>query len=168
MKISIIVAADEKNGIGKDNNLLCYLPADLKYFKNTTLGHHIIMGRKTFESIGKPLPNRTNIIVSGNSSLIIENCMVTQSLEKAIEIARINGEPELFIAGGGTIYNQAILLAHKIYLSRIHHQFNADTFFPTLTQNWQLTESSTVKADEKNKYDITFQVFENADKTSQS
>lgn len=129
MLISIIVIADENNGIGKNNQLLCHLPADLKYFKQTTLGHTIVMGRKTFESIGKPLPGRTNIVISRQTDLAIEGCLVLPHLGDAINHAKASGETELFITGGGTIYELTLPLADKVYLTRLHHQFDADTFF---------------------------------------
>ncbi len=161
MQISLIVAADEKNGIGLGNQLLCHLPDDLKYFKQTTLGHAIVMGRKTFESIGKPLPKRTNIIISRNAALNIEGCVVVTSLNEAIEYAKANGETELFITGGGTIYELAFPLADKIYLTRIHHTFDADTFFPAINANeFRLASSEKHFSDEKNKYDFTFEVYE--------
>src|ERR1035437_8432163 len=103
MIISLIVVADEKNGIGKNNQLLCHIPADLKYFKQTTTGHHIMMGRKTYEAVGHPLPNRTNIVIS-RSSNSIEGCVVKAGIEEGIAFAKANNEHELFITGGGIIF----------------------------------------------------------------
>lgn len=160
MIISLIVAADEKNGIGRDNQLLCHLPADLRFFKQTTTGHHILMGRKTFDSIGKPLPNRVNIIVSGNSNLKTEGCVVVSSIEEAIELAQSNKEDELFIIGGATIYKQAINRANRIYLTRIHSSFDADVFFPVLDNSWRLIKEENHLADEKNKYNYSFNLYE--------
>jgi dihydrofolate reductase len=161
MIISLIVIADENNGIGKNNQLLCHLPADLKYFKQTTMGHTIVMGRKTYESIGKPLPGRTNIVISRQTDLAIEGCLVLPHLEDAIEHARYSGETELFITGGGTIYELTLPLANKVYLTRIHHRFEADTFFPLLTaDDWQFVKDEKHNTDDKNKYDYSFQVFE--------
>jgi len=160
MKISLIVAADEQNGIGKNNELLCHLPADLKYFKKLTTGHAILMGRKTFESIGKPLPNRTNIIISRNTNTI-EGCHVFNSIEAGIEFAKTLNETELFIIGGDSIYQQSLALTHTVYLTRIHHTFHADAYFPELEENnWRLLQSAEQMADEKNKFDYSFQVFE--------
>src|SRR5690242_6846540 len=105
MLISLIVVADEDDGIGKDNKLLCHLPSDLKYFKKVTMGHHIVMGRKTYESVGRPLPGRVNIVVS-TSVKEMEGCVVVDSLEEAIRLAEAKGETELFITGGGIIFNQ--------------------------------------------------------------
>lgn len=159
MKISCIVAADEKNGIGKDNQLLCHLPADLKYFKNLTTHHAILMGRKTFESIGKPLPNRTNIIIS-RSELSIEGTYSFKSIEEGISFAKSLNETELFIIGGDSIYQQSLELIDTIYLTRIHHSFDADAFFPNLQEeNWQLSQNELHQADEKNKFNFSFQTY---------
>lgn len=160
MVISLIVAADEQNAIGINNSLLCHLPADLRFFKQTTSGHHIIMGRKTYESIGRPLPNRVNIIISSNPELQLEGCITTTSLENALEIAESAGEQEVFITGGGMIYKQALGLAHRIYLTRIHHSFHGDTFFPTLRPEWVKVKSERHEADEKNDYAYSFEIYE--------
>jgi dihydrofolate reductase len=160
MLISVIVAADKHNGIGYHNNLLCHMPADLKYFKQITSGHHIIMGRKTYDSIGKALPNRVNIIVSGNKELQIEGCIVKSSLEDALQFTKNQHSDEVFIIGGGSIYLQAIQLAHRIYITRIHHQFVADTFFPTLSAEWHLVSSNYHDADGKNAYAYSFELYE--------
>jgi dihydrofolate reductase len=159
MKISMIVAADEQKGIGLNNELLCHLPADLKYFKSLTTGHAILMGRKTFDSIGKPLPNRTNIIISRNISTI-EGCHVFNSIEAGIEFAKNLNETELFIIGGDSIYKQSLSFTSAVYLTRIQNTFNADAFFPSLENDWQLTNEEKHLADEKNKFDFSFQVFE--------
>jgi dihydrofolate reductase len=161
MIISLIVVADEHNGIGKNNQLLCHLPADLKYFKQTTTGHHIVMGRKTYDSVGKPLPNRVNIVITRNSLLSLPGCVVVADLQQAISYAAENGETELFITGGGTIYAQAMGIANRIYLTRIHHNFEADTFFPAIEPTmWKELSSEFNEQDEKNTYDYTFQVLE--------
>ncbi|MBX7205257.1 MAG: dihydrofolate reductase [Bacteroidia bacterium] len=160
MLISLIVACDEQNGIGKNNQLLCHLPADLKYFKEVTTGHHLVMGRKTYEAVGKPLPNRVNIVISRNPLLDIPGCVVKCDLMEAIEYAEAHRETELFIAGGGNIYEQTIEFADRIYLTRIHHFFEADTFFPRLDPDkWNELNSEYNHKDEKNPYDYTFQVF---------
>ncbi len=159
MKISMIVAADEKNGIGKNNELLCHLPADLKYFKNLTTSHAILMGRKTYESIGKPLPNRTNIIISRNTNAL-EGCHVFNSIEAGIDFAKTLNETELFIIGGDSIYKQSLALTQTIYLTRTHHIFEADAFFPSLENDWKLIKETNHLADEKNKFDYSFMVFE--------
>lgn len=160
MIISLIAAADKNSGIGKNNELLCHLPADLKYFKQTTTGHTIVMGRKTYESIGRPLPGRTNIVISRDSTLNIEGCVVKPGIEAAIEYARNLNETELFITGGGTIYELTLPLADKVYLTRIEHTFEADTFFPSLNpDDWEIEHSEPHLQDEKNKFDYTFMVY---------
>jgi len=155
--ISIIVAADENNAIGKDNNLLCYLPNDLKYFKSRTDGSSIIMGRKTFESLPKgALPNRRNIVITRNKSLQFANTEICSSLDEAIELCK--NEKEIFIIGGGTIYNEAIKFADRLYLTRIHHKFEgADTHFPEIDmQRWEESWHEDHPTDEKHKYDYSF------------
>jgi len=153
------VAADENNGIGKNNQLLCHLPADLKYFKNLTTHHAILMGRKTFESIGKPLPNRTNIIIS-RSDLNIEGTYCFKSIDEGISFAKSQNESELFIIGGDSIYQQSMDILDTVYLTRIHHSFEADAFFPALQEEyWQLNQNEFHAADEKNKFDFSFQTY---------
>lgn len=159
--ISIIVAADETNAIGKDNNLLCYLPDDLKYFKSVTNGYPVIMGRKTFESLPKgALPNRRNIVVTRNKDLHFPNCEMVSSIEEAIELCK--DEPQIFFIGGGTIYKEAITFADKLYLTRIHHTFkDTDTFFPEINPNeWSEIYREDHKIDEKHKYAFSFITFE--------
>ena len=159
MRISCIVAADESNGIGKNNQLLCHLPADLKYFKTLTTHHAILMGRKTFESIGKPLPNRTNIIIS-RSELNIEGTYCFKSIDEGISFAKSQNEAELFIIGGDSIYQQSMDILDTVYLTRIHHSFDADAFFPAIQEEyWQLNQNEFHVADEKNKFDFSFQTY---------
>ncbi|MFN4972936.1 MAG: dihydrofolate reductase [Bacteroidota bacterium] len=159
--MSLIVAADEDNGIGKNNELLCHLPADLKYFKQKTTGHHIVMGRKTYESIGRPLPHRVNLIVSRDPLFKADGCIVVNNLTDAVVYAQAYHETELYITGGGTIYTQALTSAQRIYLTRIHAHLNADTFFPHLDErDWKCVSSERHSADDKHAYDFTFMVFE--------
>lgn len=157
---SIIVAADEKNAIGKNNDLLCHLPNDLKYFKSITDGHTIIMGRKTFESLPKgALPNRRNIVITRNKDLQFERCEMCSSIEEALDLCK--DEAEVFIIGGGSLYNATIGIADKLYLTRIHTTFSdADTFFPVIDSSWKEVSREDHKADEKHKYDYSFIVFE--------
>lgn len=158
--ISIIVAADENNAIGKDNSLLCYLPNDLKYFKSITDGYPIIMGRKTFESLPKgALPNRRNIVITQNKDLRFEGCEMCHSVDEAIDLCK--GENEIFFIGGGSIYNIAIDFADSLYLTRIHHRFErVDTFFPAIENEvWKEVSRENYQADEKNKYDYSFIKF---------
>lgn len=141
MIISIIVAVAENNAIGFDNHLLWHISEDLKRFKSLTLGHHIIMGRKTYESVGKPLAGRVNIIISRQENYTIDGCLVAKSLEDALELAK--QDSEVFIIGGGEIYKQALSFADKIYLTRVHAGFTGDTFFPELNLTEWDTESVT-------------------------
>lgn len=157
-KVSIVVAVAENGGIGKDNQLLWHLPADLKHFKNITSGHSIIMGRKTYESIGKPLPNRRNMVITRNKSLYIEGVETFYDIKDAIE--ECSGEQEVFIIGGAEIYKQSIGICDQIYLTTVHQDFPADAFFPKLEgSNWKEISSEFHKADEKNKFDYTFSVW---------
>ena len=165
MRVSLIVAVSENGVIGKDNDLIWHLPKDMKFFKDTTQGHHVIMGRKNFESIPhkfRPLPNRTNVIVTRQSGYIAEDCIVVNSVEESIEVAKKNGDTEPFVIGGGQIYKVALEnnLIDRIYLTRIHHTFEGDTFFPNLSEDWKVVAREDYKADEKNKYDYSFLVLE--------
>lgn len=155
MIISLIVATDENNGIGKNNQLPWHLPADLKHFKNLTTGHPIIMGRKTFESIGKPLPNRRNIIISRQRDYVTEGAEVVASLQEAVDVC--STENEAFIIGGAQIFEQSMPLADVLYLTVIHEKFDADTFLPALDKAQWVEETSELhQPDEKNKYAYTF------------
>jgi len=161
MKLSLIAALGKNNEIGKGNNLLCRLPADLKRFKAITTGHTVIMGRKTFESLPNgPLPNRRNLIISRNTQLTIEGAEVYSSLDHAL-LKSIN-ETEVFIVGGAQIYAQALPVVDKLYLTRIHAAFpDADVFFPPIHWNdWREIDRETFPADEKNPYPFTFLEYE--------
>ena len=124
MLISSIVATAQDNIIGKNNRIPWYLSNDLKYFKRTTLGHHVIMGRKSFESIGRPLPKRTNIIITRNIFFAASNCLVAHSVEEALELARDNGEVEAFIIGGAQIYEQSMAVWDKLYITEVDAQID--------------------------------------------
>ena len=157
--ISIIVAVAENGAIGKDNQLLWKLSADLKQFRILTTGHAIIMGRKTFDSIGKPLPNRLNIVISRQNSLLQNDAiMLANSLGKAIEIAENSeGSEEIFIIGGGNIYEQALTLTDKIYLTEVKVSIEGDTYFPQLKEDeWKEVARVSHTKDEKNEYDFDF------------
>jgi dihydrofolate reductase len=159
MNICLIVAADENNGIGKNNNLLCYLPNDLKFFKQTTLGAPVVMGRKTYESIGKPLPGRRNIVLS-KTLKSLDGCEVFNDLETALMVLASTTNEKCFIIGGDSIYKIALPIAQIVYLTRIHHKFDADAFFTKLEESqWQLESEEHHEADEKNKYDYSFQKY---------
>ena len=156
--ITLIAAVAENNALGKDNQLLWHLSDDFKRFKSITSGHHIIMGRKTFESFPKPLPNRTHVIVTRQKEYTSQNCIVVDSLQSAIAICP-KGE-EIFIIGGGEIYNQSIEIADKLDITKVHHAFNADTFFPEIDlKKWKLISAEFHPKDEKHLFDFTFQTF---------
>jgi dihydrofolate reductase len=158
-KLSIIVAISENNAIGRDNQLLWHLPADLKHFKNITSGHPIIMGRKTYDSIGRPLPNRRNIIITRQTDLNIPGTEVVNSIEDAISLC--SDEKEVFIIGGAEIYKSALSMSNRIYLTTVHQEFKADAFFPTLDKNeWLETAQEYHDADEKNAVAYTFSILD--------
>ena len=165
MKVSLIVAVAENGVIGKDNDLIWHLPNDMRFFKETTTGHHVIMGRKNFESIPhkyRPLPNRTNIVITRRSDYKAEGCIVVHSVEEALEVAKNNGDNEAFIIGGGQIYRIALEkdLVDKIYITKVHHSFDGDTFFPELSNKWREESKIINKADEKHAYDFDFITLE--------
>lgn len=172
---SLIVAYDSNRAIGKDNDLLWRLPSDMQHFKSTTMGHFVIMGRKTYESIGKPLPGRLNIILSRNNDYYVEGAIVMNDLEGALFFAKLHGQKEVFIIGGGSIYEEALKkdLVDRIYLTEVHYSFaDADAHLPRLDQyGWIETTLRTVRRVEKddiskigasdyNQYAHTFIVLE--------
>ena len=159
--ISFIVAAAENNVIGKDNQLPWHLPSDMKYFKNQTWGMTVIMGRKSLESLGKPLQGRKNIVVTRNKDWKQEGTEVAHSINEAIDLAKETGVNEIFIIGGAEIFKEAMPVANRIYLTRIHHHFDGDAYFPEVSDaEWTLVQSCFCDADEKNQYPHTFQVWE--------
>ena len=158
--ISLIVAASINNAIGKENQLLWHLPNDLKFFKNTTWGGVVIMGRKTFESVNKPLPGRTNIVITKQPDWNAENVEVANSLDDALEKATALNFKEIFIIGGGEIYKQSIEIANRIYLTKVHTEIDGDAFFPDLNNDWKMISNRDFKSDEKNKFDHSFQIWE--------
>lgn len=158
MTISIIVAIAENNAIGKNNQLLWHLPADLKHFKQITSGRSIIMGRKTYESVGKPLPNRRNIVVT-RQDIQIEGCEVVKSIDEGLALCK--DEDAVFIGGGAEIYRQAIDKTDIIYLTIVHKSFDADTFFPEIDYNrWKETAHEDHQPDEKNLLPYSFITLE--------
>ena len=158
MIVSIVVAIAENYAIGKNNQLLWHMPADLKHFKQITTGHTVIMGRKTFDSVGKPLPNRRNIIVT-RQDIRIEGCEVVKSIDEALELC--GGEEEVFIVGGAEIYKLAMSKTDRIYLTIIHHSFDADTLFPEIDyMEWKETAREDHQPDEKNKLPYSFITLE--------
>ena len=156
--ITIIAAVAENNALGKNNALLWHLPDDFKRFKQITSGHHIIMGRKTFESFPKPLPNRTHIIISRQKDYSPEGCIVLDSLEKAIEKCAKN--ETVFIIGGGEIYNQSLDIADRLDITKVHTSIDADVYFPEIDTNiWQLISEEFHSKDDNHAFDFTFQIF---------
>jgi len=162
MLLSLIVAMTPHHVIGANNRLLWRLPAELQYFKKITMGKPIIMGRKTHESIGRALPGRRNIIISHNPTFQAEGCEVVDSLEKAL--ALVQAEEEAMIIGGAQIYQQALPLAHRLYLTLVHHEFTGDTFFPEWeTSEWRELSREERAADAENLYAVSFVVLERVD-----
>lgn len=161
MIISTIVAVAHNNVIGRDNDIPWYLPADLKYFKKITTGHHIIMGRKCFQSIGRPLPKRTNVILTRDPFFVATNCLVTNSIDEALRLAEENGETEAFIIGGGQIYEMTQHYWDRVYLTEVDLKVDGDIYFPALKKDdWNLISEEAHKADEKNEHDYIFKTYE--------
>lgn len=166
MIVSLLVAMDEKRGIGFENRLPWRLPADLRRFKALTMGHHLIMGRKTFESIGRPLPGRTTVIVTRDSSFAPPGCpgdwcLIAYSLEQALAIAGQRGESESFVIGGAQIFARALDLASRIYLTTVHAVLEADVYFPSFArEEWLVVDSAYHPADDRHPYPYTFELLE--------
>ena len=165
MVVSLIVAVSENKVIGKDNDLVWHLPTDMKFFKDTTKGHFVIMGRRNYESIPhkyRPLPNRTNVIVTRQDYYKTEGCLVVNSVEEAVELAQKAGDKEPFVIGGGQIYKHAIEnnLVDRIYLTRVHTEIDGDTYFDDLDDSWKLVHTDLHPSDEKHPFAFTFQTFE--------
>jgi len=155
--ITVIAAIASNKALGKDNDLILHLPADLKRFKKVTTGHYILMGRNTYESIGRPLPNRTTIIITRNKNYFKEGCLIANSLEQAIEMAK--PAAQIFIIGGAQIYKETIAknVAVQLDITLVHHSFEADVFFPEIDLKiWKEVAREDYKADEKNDYDYSF------------
>jgi len=156
--IIMIAAAAENNALGKNNELVWHLPNDFKRFKALTTGHHIIMGRKTFESFPKPLPNRVHVVISRQENYKSEGCIVVDSIEKALAICP--QDDDSYVIGGGEIYNLALPFTDIIELTKVHHTFDADAFFPKINKNeWILVESEENHKDEKHLYDYTYETY---------
>lgn len=156
--IIMIAAAAENNALGKNNELVWHLPNDFKRFKSLTTGHHIIMGRKTFESFPKPLPDRVHIVISRQENYKPEGCIVADSIEKAIALCPENDDS--YVIGGGEIYNLALPFTDIIELTKVHHTFEADAFFPKINKSeWILVESEENYKDEKHLYDYTYETY---------
>ena len=156
--ISLIWAMDKNQLIGKDNQMPWHLPSELAYFRRVTTGHPIVMGRKTYESIGKPLPKRTNIVITRNPEYAPEGCVVVHAIEEVLE--RYGGET-VFIIGGAQIYRAFLPYAEKLYVTRIEHEFTGDEYFPSIDwSKWRLISEEQGVKDEKKPYLATFQVYE--------
>lgn len=159
MRLSMIAAMGKDRVIGKDNKMPWHLPADLQWFKKTTLGSPILMGRKTYDSIGRPLPDRLNIILSRDTSLKIEGCTVVNSLQDALNAAK--GADEVFITGGAHLYDTFLEDADRLYLTLIDGRFEGDTYFPDYTQfQWQEVDRIDNPADDKNPHPYSFLTLE--------
>ena len=157
--INVIVAKASNNVIGAKNELIWHLPNDLKHFKNLTSGHPIIMGRKTFESLGRPLPNRTNIVITRDKNWQGENVEKEFSLEKAIESAKKINE-DIYIIGGGNIYKQAMEFADVLYITEVHHEFEGDTYFPEIDEEiWEEVDRENFMKDEKHSYAYSYVTY---------
>jgi dihydrofolate reductase len=157
MIVAIMAAVARNRVIGKDNDLVWHLPADLRHFKKTTSGHYVIMGRKTFESIPQALPNRVNIVVTRNSAYSAPGCVVCGNLDEALNYAETRGQKKVFILGGGDIYRQALRLADAMYLTEIHADFGGDTYFPEYDRGeWQEVFREDHPADAVNAYPYSF------------
>ena len=161
MILSMIVAVAENGAIGARNQLLWDLPRDMKHFRETTQGHAVIMGQRTYESIGRPLPKRLNIVVSNVPDLKIEGCTVVGSPEQAIEVARASGETEAFVIGGGMIYATMLPMVDRVYFTRVHVSPEADSFFPPFpTPAFKEVSRASFSADKENIYALDFLVYE--------
>src|SRR5687767_7834265 len=158
MTISLVVAASENNVIGKDNRLLWHLPNDMKFFKNTTWGMPVIMGRKTFESLGKPLTGRTNIVMTRDREWVAKGTTVTANMDEAMKAAAETDAKEVFVIGGGEIFKQVLPQANRVYLTRVHTKLEGDAFFPELpAKDWKLLSQLDFTADAKHAYAYSFQ-----------
>lgn len=158
---SIMVARSDNYVIGKDNQLPWRMPADLRYFKQTTMGHYCIMGRKTFESVDNPLPGRTNVIITRQPEYRAEGCVVVHNLDEAFRQGEEQAQEEIFILGGAEIYKQALDVVDRIYLTEIKTIVDGDTFFPKIDYTqWKETKREEHSADEKNPYDYAFVMLE--------
>lgn len=156
--VSVIVAVADNGVIGDKNTLLWHISEDLRNFKRVTSGHPVIMGRKTFDSLGRPLPNRTNVVIT-RQNLEIEGCKVVHSLEEALSL--FSPEEELFVIGGAQIYAEALPLADRFYLTRVHHAYEGDTSFPKWNESeWSLMESERFERGEKYEYPFTIEIYE--------
>ncbi len=154
--IKIVVAVSKNNIIGDSNKLIWNLPADLRHFKETTTGHPIVMGRKTYDSIGRPLPNRRNIIITRDKDYQVDGCEIVNSIEEALLLTN----NDCFIIGGGEIYRQSLPIAQQIFMTLIDEDFNGDTNFPELDKSWYVSSKVDHHSDEKNPHNYSFILYE--------
>jgi dihydrofolate reductase len=162
MPLSLIVAMSENRVIGRDGDLPWRLSADLKRFKKITMGHHLIMGRKTWDSIGRPLPGRTSVVISRTATIDHEMVRMARSLEEAIEISR--DDPEPFVTGGGDVFRMALPFVDRLYLTLVHTEIEGDVYFPEMQlSKWKNVDETSHPADEKNEFDYTFRTLERID-----
>jgi dihydrofolate reductase len=162
MTISIIAAVAANNIIGRDNKLPWHMPADLKWFKALTTGHHVVMGRKTFEEFRKPLPGRVNVVVTRNPNWAADGVAIARSVDEAISKAEAAGDKEIFIIGGAEIFSQVLHRSDRMYITRIHTEPEGDTYFPDFddVNEWKLVDSEHHEADEKNVFPYSFLTYE--------
>lgn len=159
--ITIIAAASENNALGKDNDLVWHLPDDFKRFKELTSGNYILMGRKTYESFPKPLPNRKHLIITRQDNYQVpENCFVFDSIQSAFDEVLEFSDKDIWIIGGGEIYKQSMGIADRIELTRVHAEFEADTFFPEIGEEWKLVKEEYHTSDDRHKYDFTYLTYD--------
>jgi dihydrofolate reductase len=161
MTVSLIVAVSDNGVIGRAGGLPWHLPRDLKHFKTTTTGHHLIVGRRTWDEVGKPLPGRTMVVVTRSRSFKVEGALVVHSLEEALDVVGWDEEP--FIGGGAHIYRMALLrdLVDRLYITRVHAEVEGDTFLPEIDfDEWRLVSAEHHDADEKNRYACTFEIYD--------
>ena len=164
MRVSIIAALSTNNVIGLNNDLPWHLSTDLKRLKALTMGHHMIMGRKTYDSVGRPLPGRVNVVITRRDDYHPEGVVVVSSLEEALRLAEGAGDPEPFVAGGAEIFELSMHRVDRMYLTRVHAELEGDTFFPEFddVSEWRLTDSEHFEADEKNDYPFSFLTYDRA------
>lgn len=160
MLISAIVAVSSNNVIGRDGHLPWHLSLDLKRFKALTTGHSIILGRKNYDDIGRPLPNRTNYVLTRNAEFVAPGCVVCGDLQQALDAASAEGETECFIIGGAAVYREAMPLVKKLYFTKVLADVDGDVFFPEWGEGWKMTSEERFSADEKNDFETIFQVWE--------
>src|SRR6478736_7039635 len=161
IRVNLVVAVSENNVIGKDNKLLWSLPNDMKFFKNTTWGMPVIMGRKTFESLGKPLPGRANIVITRKADWQAPGVTTVTSMDEAIKAAEETDAREVFVIGGGQVYEQSMPIANRIYYTRVHTTIEGDTFFPVIDKvQFRLVSELPFTKDERHAFDYTFEIWE--------